>query len=153
MAQDRNGNAVTSIDWSLTEKKTITFDGGTTNDPGDFDGTGNPTTLFTVTGPVLMKCIAFVDTNFTGASATIRVGTALSNAALIASTTATNLAANEIWHDTTPDASIELATVATTKIVNQDVILTVGTANITAGALTVYCSWFPLHNDAKVTAA
>ena len=153
MANDRNGAPVTSIDWSLTEKKTVVFDGGTTNDPGDQDGTGNPTTLFTVTGPVLMKCIAFCSDALVGASATIRVGTAISNTGLIASTTAANLIANEIWHDATPDASIELASVATTKIVNQDVILTVGTANITAGEMTVYCSWFPLHNDAKVVAA
>ena len=93
--------------------KSVVFDGATTNDIGDFDGTGNPATLFTVTGVVLVKLFARCTTNVAGASATIAVGTALSNAALIASTTATNLAANELWHDATPDASIELSSVLT----------------------------------------
>lgn len=133
--------------------KSVTFAGGTTNDIGDFDGTGNPATLFTVTGTVLMKLFATVDTTVQGASATIAVGTALSTAGLIASTTATNLAVNEIWHDATPDASIELSSVATEKIVRQNVIQTVGTANITAGAITYHCIWKPISLDGNVVAA
>lgn len=130
--------------------KSVTFAGGTTNDMGDFDGTGNPKTLFTVTGTVLMKLFATVDTTLQGASATIAVGTALSSTGLIASTTATNLAINEIWHDASPDASIELSTVATEKIVRQNVIQTVGTANITAGAITYHCIWKPISLDGNV---
>ncbi len=60
---------------AVTEK-VMTFAGGTTNDPGDFDGTGNPATLFTVTGTVLMKLFATCGVNLAGASATIAVGTA-----------------------------------------------------------------------------
>lgn len=133
--------------------KSITFAGGTANDPGDFDGTGNPAALFTVTGTVLMKLFATVDTTLVGASATIGVGTALSSVALIASTTATNCAANEIWHDATPDASVELSTIATEKIVRQNVIQTIATANITAGKLTYHCIWKPISNDGNVVAA
>jgi hypothetical protein len=133
--------------------KSMTFAGGTTNDPGDFDGTGNPATLFTVTGTVLMKLFATCDTNLAGASATIAVGTALSTTGLIASTTAANIAANEIWHDATPDASIELSTIATEKIVKQNVIQTVGTANITSGVLTYHCIWKPISLDGNVVAA
>lgn len=133
--------------------KSITFAGGTKNDPGDFDGTGNPTTLFTVTGTVFMRVFATVDAALVGASATIAVGTALTSAGLIASTTATNLAANEIWHDATPDASIELSTIAAERIVRQDVRQTVGTANITAGKLTYHCIWKPISNDGLVVAA
>jgi len=133
--------------------KTVTFAGGTTNDPGDFDGTGNPMTLFSVTGTVLMKLFATCSADLTGASATIAVGTALSSAGLIASTTATNIDANEIWHDATPDASIELSSVATEKIVRQNVIQTVGTANITAGTVTYHCIWKPISNDGLVVAA
>lgn len=133
--------------------KTVTFAGGTTNDIGDFDGTGNPATLFTVTGTVRMKLFATCGLTLVGATATIAVGTALSNAALIASTTATNVATNEIWHDATPDASIELWTIATEKIVRQNVIQTVGTANITAGSLTYHCLWAPISANANVVAA
>ena len=88
--------------------KTVTFAGGTTNDMGDFDGTGNPYTLFRVTGTVLMKLFAVCTADLAGASATLEIGTALSTAGLIAQTTATNIDNNEIWHDATPDASIEL---------------------------------------------
>lgn len=133
--------------------KTVTFAGGTTNDIGDFDGTGNPATLFNVTGTVRMKLFATCGTNLAGASATLAVGTALSTAGLIASTTATNIAANEIWHDATPDASVELWTVATEKIVRQNVIQTVGTANITGGVLTYHCIWAPISADGNVEAA
>lgn len=133
--------------------KHMTFAGGTTNDPGDFDGTGNPATLFTVTGIVLVKLFAVVNTPLQGATATIRVGTALSNVGLIASTTATLAVANEIWHDATPDASVELSTILTEKIVNQNIIQTVGTANITSGVLTYHCIWKPISLDGNVVAA
>jgi len=133
--------------------KTMTFAGGTTNDPGDFDGTGNPATLFTVTGTVMMKLFATCNTTLQGATATVEVGTALSTIGLIPLTTATNIAINEIWHDATPDASIELATIATEKIVRQNVIQTVRTANITSGALTYHCIWKPISNDGLVVAA
>lgn len=131
----------------------MTFAGGTTNDPGDFDGTGNPATLFNVTGTVFMKLFAVVDTAPAGASATVAVGTAINTTGLIASTTATNLAIKEIWHDATPDASVELTTVATEKIVNQNVIQTVGTANITSGVLTYICLWRPATTGSSVTPA
>lgn len=133
--------------------KSVTFAGGTTNDIGDVDGTGNPATLFTVTGTVAMKLIGVCTASLTGDTATLEVGTALSTAALIAQSTATDIDINEIWHDATPDASIELTSVMTEKIVNQNVIQTVGTANITAGAITYHCLWRPISVGATVTAA
>lgn len=153
MANDRNGNAVTSPDYSLQAVKTVTFAGGTTNAAGDFDGTGNPVTLFTVTGTVLMRVLARCTTDLAGASATLEVGTALTTAGLIAQTTATGIDANEIWYDNSPDASVEASTVLTQKIVSQDVIATVGTANITSGVIEFVCLWFPLTPDSKVVAA
>ncbi len=133
--------------------KAMTFAGGTTDDPGDADGDGNPATLFTVTGTVYAKVFAVCTESLDGASATLEAGTALSSAGLIAQTTATNIGANEIWHDTSPDASIEASSVLTEKIVNQDIIQTVGTANITEGSLTYYCLWRPLSENGFVEAA
>ena len=153
MPTDRNGNAVTSSDWSLQATKTVTFAGGTPDAAGDFDGTGNPVTLFTVSGSVLMRVLARCTTSLVGASSTLEVGTALSTTGLIPLTTGTNIAVNEIWHDATPDASVELSSVLTQKIVSQDVIATVRTANITAGVMEFTCIWFPLTPDSKVTAA
>jgi hypothetical protein len=92
----------------LSAKKTMTFAGGTTNDPGDHDGTGDPATLFTVSGGlVAVKLYARVVTALAGATATIEVGTTVSTASLIAQTTATNLAVNEVWNDASPDTAAE----------------------------------------------
>lgn len=126
------------------------FAGGTTNARGDDGGTSDPYTLFTVTGVVQMKLFGICTVNLAGASATLEVGTALSTAGLIAQTTATDIDANEIWHDATPDASIELFSVATTKIVTQNVIETVGTADITSGNVYYICLWAPLSPDGRV---
>lgn len=133
--------------------KTVTFDGGTLNGIGDINGTQNPLTLFTVTGTVFMKLFATCGTGLAGATATLSVGTALSAVGLIASITATALAANEIWHDATPDASVELSTVATEKIVRQNVIATAAVADITGGVVTFHCIWKPLSADGNVVAA
>lgn len=150
---DAQGNAVTAPAWGLSVDKVMTFAGGTTNDPGDFDGTGNPAILFYVRGTVKMRILAKCTVDLTGATATLEVGTTLSTAGLIAQTTATGIDANEIWHDTSPDSSIELTSVLAEKIVSQNVIQTVGTANITAGSITYTCIWYPLSEDAVVTAA
>ena len=137
---------------AVTEK-VMTFAGGTTNDPGDHDGTGDPATLFTVTGTVLMKIFALCEATLVGATATIEVGTAINTAGLIAQTTATNIAINEIWHDATPDASVEASTVVAERIVNQNVIQTVGTANITSGVIRYIAVWKPISLDGDVSAA
>lgn len=136
--------------WNTTEK-VLTFDGGTLNGVGDISGTNNPATIFTVTGEVAIKLLAVCTTDLVGATATVEVGTALSTAALIAQTTATDIDANEIWHDATPDASVELFSVLAENIVAQDVELLGATADITAGVIKFICLWKPLSADASVT--
>lgn len=150
-AQD--GLPIMDVSWGKKIDKVMTFAGGTANDPGDYDGTGNPATLFNVKGTVRMRILAKCEVDLAGASATLEVGTALSTAGLIAQTTATAIDANEIWHDATPDASVEATTVLVEKIVSQNVIQTVATANITAGRIKYTCIWYPLSQDAEVTAA
>ena len=147
---DPQGHPILTTDWAMSVDKSVVFAGGTTNDMGDFDGTGNPYTLFTVTGTVLLRILAKCTVNLAGASATLEVGTALSTAGLIALTTATDIDANEIWHDATPDNSIEATTVLAQKIVAQNVIQTVKTANITSGAITYTALWYPLSSGASV---
>lgn len=153
----RDGNRVPLQDNDgITVIKSMTLAGGTTNDPGDYDGTGNPATLFTVTGDVILRIIAICKASLAGASATIEVGVSGTTNKFIAQTTATEIDINEIWHDaTTPDASIELDSVSTPWIVSggQDVIQTVGTANITSGAITYYCQFRPLSDDGDVVSA
>jgi len=148
-----NGRTVASPTWGTPIDKVMTFAGGTTNDPGDHDGTGNPATLFTVTGTVRMRLLAKCTTSLTGASATVEVGTTLSTAGLIALTTGTDIDVNEIWHDNAPDSSIELTSVLGEKTVSDDVIQTVKTANVTAGVILYTCIWYPLSENALVVAA
>lgn len=154
MQNNRNGAAVTDIRYSLAATKTVTFDGGTVNAIGDHDGTSDPLTLFTVTGPVLIEVTGFVDTTLVGA-ATIEVGITGATTALLAQVAnATSLQIGEIWHDATPDASVEDATVMVQRIVNnKNIIMTVGTANITAGVITFVANWYPLTENSKVVAA
>lgn len=150
---DPQGNPILTTDWACSTTKSVTFAGGTTNNMGDYDGTGNPYTLFTVTGTVLLKLLAKCTTSLVGTSATLEVGTALSTAGLIALSTATDIDANEIWHDVTPDSSIEATTVLSQKIVAQNVIQTVATANITGGVIEYTAIYYPLSAGASVSAS
>lgn len=150
---DPQGHPIQNTDWSTSVTKTMTFAGGTTNDPGDFDGTGNPATLFTVTGTVLLRLLAKCTVDLAGATATVEVGTALLTTGLIPLTLGTDIDANEIWQDATPDSSIEATSVLTQKIVAQNVIQTVRTANLTAGVIVYTAIWFPLSDGASVSAA
>ncbi|MBW2672495.1 MAG: hypothetical protein JRD89_03645 [Deltaproteobacteria bacterium] len=138
--------------------KTITFDGGTENAIGDHDGTGNPATVFTVTGQVIVRVIAVCTTNLTfDANATIELGIAGSTAGIIAQTdlTVEALTAKEIWHDATPDSEIEAIGVLKEFIITDgnDIILTVGTANVTGGVIEFTCYWTPVSSDGNVVAA
>lgn len=136
----------------LSAKKTMTFAGATVNDPGDFDGTGDPSTLFTVSGGlVAVKLYARVVTALVGATATIEVGTTVSTASLIAQTTATNLAINEVWNDASPDTAAEAD--STLKVISQSIIQSVGTANITAGVIEYIAVWKPITEGATLVAA
>lgn len=107
-----------------------------------------------VTGVIAVQVFGVCSTNLVSAGGgTLKIGTALSTASLIASTTATAIDANEIWHDATPDASVELETIITTKIVTQDIAYVVGTADISAGVITFYIRWSPISPDGNLVLA
>lgn len=135
-------------------KKTITFDGNTANAIGDHDGTADPTTLFTVTGDVMVLVLGVVKTTLVGA-ATIEVGVTGATAAILAQVAdATTLAVNEGWY---ADATSSLAELATTRVNiiggGLDIIMTLASANVTAGVIDFYCFWRPLSDDGMVVAA
>lgn len=140
--------------WRQTEKA-ITFVGGTDNAIGDYDGTGDPFTIFTVTGTVLVKVIGICTTDLAGA-ATIEVGIVGNTAAILAQVSdASSIDAGDIWHDATVDSGIELSSVMAEKIVanGADIVGNIGTANITAGVINFICLWKPLDKTSKVVAA
>lgn len=140
--------------WQRVEKS-ITFVGGTANAIGDHDGTNDPFDIFTVTGNVLIKVIGVCTTTLVGASSTLEVGVTGTTAGIIAQTTGTDIDVSEIWHDASPDAGVEAATVMVEKIIcnSLNIIGTVGTANITAGVINFICLWKPLTEDSSVTGA
>ena len=149
---DPQGNPILTTDWAASVDKLVTFV-NTANGNGDFDGTGNPQTLFKVTGTVLLRILAKCVTNLAGAGGTVEVGTALLTTGLIPLTTGTDIDADEIWHDATPDSSVEATTVLVQKIVAQDVLMTVRTADISAGVIQFTAIWYPLSAGSSVIAA
>ena len=123
--------------------KTITFDGGAGS------GAVGTVAVGTVTGRILLQHLAaFCSTDLAGASATIELGVAGNTAELIAQATATNLDANEFWSAATPETGAAPALVD--KLVALNIILTVGTANVTAGVIEISGFWLPLSVDGNL---
>lgn len=128
-------------------QKTKTYDGTSGK------GLIGASTLFTVTGMVRVKLYVRCKTSMAGATATNSIGTTTTTAGLIALTTMTNLAANENWNDATPDASVEADSTAPIKVVNESIIETVATANISAGVIEYNLLWQPISPDGLVVVA
>jgi hypothetical protein len=151
----RDDNRVPAFDpaYGFRTNKNMVFAGATTNDPGDFNGTGNPATLFTVTGVVRMKLLAICRVNLASTTGTLEIGTAAVTTGLIPQTTATDIDAGEIWFDATPTTTIEPTSSLVDNIVSANVIQTVATADITAGEIDYYALWYPLTEDGNVVAA
>jgi len=148
----RDANRQPFWTFGAVASKTMTFAGGTTNDPGDYDGTGNPATLFTVTGDVLVRVFGVCTVDLAGVNATLEVGVTGGTALLIALTTATTIDAGTTWTDTGP-AKTEAVPGAFILPAGQDIIQTVATANVTSGVIVFYCAWSPLSADGDVVAA
>lgn len=135
--------------WQIATK-TITFAGGTTNGIGDFDGTGNPATVFTVTGAVMAVVWGVCSVDLAGATATVEVGVTGNTAAIIAQTTATDIDNGDVWRDATPAVGAAALNDPIFIADGKDVILTVATANVTAGVVRFYCVWYPISADGAV---
>lgn len=117
-------------------------------------GAQGATTTFTVTGAVLVRPVATCAVDLVGAG-TIELGIAGNTAGLLAQiANATTLDAGESWVDATP-ATLEGVDFANGIVVaaGQDIIETIGTADITAGELTYYCFWRPLSVNGNLVAA
>ena len=99
----------------------------------------------TMTGAVMIHSVgAYCTTNLAGATATIEMGVASDTAELIAQTTATNIDAGMVWESATPDEGV---TLVTSKAIAGNIILTVATADITAGVLKIAIEYTPLTTD------
>jgi len=143
------GDYITPVDggqWFACNKA-ITYAAGTT-------GAVSAKTIFTVTGLVRVRLFAKCTATLTsGGAATVEVGTTTNTAGLIAQTTATNIATNEIWQDATPDASVELETTRPTYLVSEDIKEKIATTTVTGGSMQYACVWQPVTADGMVVAA
>lgn len=145
-AFSRDANGVPITTHGIVSSKTIEYTGAANL------GAIGATTLFTVTGDVLVTLFAVCSEDLAGATATIEAGIAGNTAALIAQTTATEIDNGEVWIDTAP-ATIEA--LPSHKIITNgtDIIQTVATAAVSNGTLTYYCIWSPLSATGNVVAA
>lgn len=143
--------------WQLAKKVGSAYAGGTVNAHGDYDGTGNPYTLFTVTGDVILKAIwGVVNVDLAGATATIEVGVAGNTAGLIAQETCTDLDDGNIYSSATNAVGVApTAGSGALYAINDgaDIIETLATANVTAGQIDWYVIWMPCEANASVVAA
>ena len=106
-------------------------------------------TVFTVTGDVLVTVWGQCKLDIVGAG-TMEMGIAGNTAAIIAQiANATTLDVGENWVDSTPET---VSALPGTFILNNgsDIILTIGTADLTAGVVDFYCLWRPLSSDGLV---
>ena len=114
-------------------------------------------TIYTVTGDVQIQVFGLCQTLMnSGGAATIELGIAGNTAALVAQTTATDLDQYETWQDAGPEANpgdVSTAHGSWFVIANgADVILTVATADLTAGEIDFHAFWRPLSNSGNVVA-
>lgn len=116
----------------------------------------SPVTLWTVTGSVLCRVYGVVGaTQFTSTAGTgtLSVGVAGAVAAFIPASTAngtTNFVANAAWVDATPTVTAEVIANAAWFVSTGNIILTVATNPMTAGAVVMYCDWIPLTATSTV---
>lgn len=128
-----------------------------TNKSLAYDGTigaVGASTLFTVTGSVMVRVVGSCTEDLAGA-ATLEVGISGNTAGLLAQIAdATNLDAGESYLDATP-ATLESVDLSSGFVIanGQDIIQTIGGTAITDGTLLYTCFWRPLSEDGLVEAA
>jgi hypothetical protein len=134
------------------ESKLLTFTGA-----AGLGEVANPTcTVFTVTGEVLIERIVpycTVDLVSAGGG-NLLTGIVGSTSLFLASTVATAIDAGEFHVNTTPVAAgVALPAAFKDIIITADIVATVDTADITAGAIRYDVWWRPLSADGNVAAA
>lgn len=148
----RDANFVPITTRGLIATKTIAFDGTAGN-----GAVASPNVaLFTVTGTVWFSAFGVCSEDLVSAGGgTLALGGLTGAQSIIANTTATTIDSTEVWLDTTP-AKLRPVTGAIEQgqISNGDnIIATVGTADITDGTITFYCIWVPISSDGNVVAS
>jgi hypothetical protein len=133
-----------------TVSKTLTFTGAANL------GQIGAVPLFTVTGEVrIITLVPFCTVNLTSAGGgNLALGITGSTSLFVAATVATAIDAGEFWVDTTPDPNgIALPAALKDIIITDNIIGTVDTGDVTAGAIRFDVLYQPLSTDGLVVAA
>jgi len=154
----RDANRVPITTDGLIAKRSITFLGGTTDAWGDDGGALDDSALFTVTGLVTARLVAVCTTLLDGANATLAVGITGATTIFIPTETATQVDAGQILLNDAANTTYAIIGEEDAAADNlpkyllngNDIILTVATANITAGVMDFYCIWTPISSDGNV---
>jgi len=135
---------------SLRVEKLITFTGAANL------GAVGAVPLFTVTGAVCIdRILAVCEVLLASAGGgTLALGVTGATTLFIAATTATDIDADELWVSNAPDANgIALPAALQNILIHQNIIGTVATAAITAGAIRLVVLYTPISEDGEVVAA
>jgi len=128
----------------FTVNETITWDD---------DGLEGYWPVFTVTGDVLVRIVPVCKVSLASAAAAeLMMGIEYKLDAMIATTTATDIDANEVWIDGTPDSFIELES-DWFAVSNSNDIRLWQDDQIDSGSIAFYCEWKPLSDGSSVVAA
>lgn len=132
--------------------KSVTFTGAS-----GLGAAGSTTTLFTVTGQVLMALLVpFCTDGLTEAAptATISLGVAGSTALFIAATNSVDIDTNEYWVDSTPDPNgVSVPVGLKDFAINGNVVAACAAQNTNGGTIRFDFYWMPLSPGATVVAA
>lgn len=141
--------------WTRHSTKIIAFTGAAGN------GAVGTVLVFTVTGRVLVHAIAaFCTEDVAGATGTLTLGTTGDVDAFIALTTGTDIDVNEWWTAASPAAGSKsplevvtggLVTSQGAKLLSENIILGVLTADITDGTIVFDVLYTPLTNGARLS--
>jgi hypothetical protein len=121
---------------------------------------GSPLTLFDVTGNVAVRVVGWSNAAITsnGGTGTISIGCTGNVAHLLPATTLNNTThfpdAGYVWVDATPTTHIDdFPNTGNWHIIVDgfDILATIATNNVTAGAITLVCQWYPLTPGSTVT--
>ena len=109
--------------------------------------------VFTITGRVLVHAMTvFCTETLEGATATIALGTTTGASNHIGATTATSIAANDWWIDTTPleIGTAQIPSSMRDMVLSEDVIITPATATVTNGTLVIDVFYEPITDNGSL---
>lgn len=151
---DRNGNAYGLSNLGLPGNvisTTVTFDGNTANQPGDYDsGTANPITLANVTGVVGVNVVGYCLSTVTGTTAGLKVGIDSDDDSLIALSSAETIDKGLFWTGGVSAVS-SVSGFGITHVIGEDIKVEATDANISGGSIRFLIYWEPLSDDGKVS--